>query len=550
MKYELMKTTLWWKIILPIFALCLVLFFGVLAWNRFDPLAGWVGGGAEQSDTPGQSAETSPDQNDAPSEASASSAVRPETEKLTLPEATDTHPLREAVTVEGIKRHLTKFQEIAEANNGVRTSGTPGYDASAEYVRQTLEAAGYETTVQTFDFPFFYDMTELEQVAPEPITYTLRDDFAAMTFSAAGEVTAPLQPVDIDLTVQTSSNSGCEAADFADFKPGQIALLLRGICPFLEKARQAEAAGASAVLVFNDGLRPDRRGVVRGTLGEPGIAIPVIGLSFAAGEALYRLSLSDEVMIHVNAHVISETRQTQNVIADTPGGNEDFVVVIGAHLDSVPAGPGIQDNGSGSATNLEIALQLAALGIEPLNKVRFAFWGAEEFGLLGSQHYVEQLSLQERRQIALNLNFDMIASPNYARFVHDGDHSTFSASDSGVTAPAGSGAIEQIFQDYFAQQNLTVTEIPFDGRSDYGSFIQVGIPAGGLFTGAEEGKSLEQVAIYGGKADEAYDACYHLSCDTIENINWQALDEMSDAAAHAALIFAMTDKPVEETVGQ
>lgn len=549
MDYEIIGTRFrpfqWRGIILLIFVLLLALSGCTLNLGRPDAPAGGTGGHTDQSEQSSQSDGTLAGRSDDSSEESGSGIAVSETEVPVSLSPIDTHALREAVTVEGMRRHLTQFQEIAEANDGLRTSGTPGYDASAAYVREMLERAGYEVTVQTFDFPFFYDATELEQTAPEVLTYTLHEDFATMTFSPGGEVTAPIQPVDIDLAARRSSDSGCETADFADFEPGNIALLLRGICPFFEKASNAEAAGASAVLVFNDGLRRNRQGVIRGTLGEPGINIPVVGLSFAAGEALYQLSLTDEVMIHVDAQVISETRQTQNIIADTPGGRDDAVVVVGGHLDSVPTGPGIQDNGSGSAAILEIALQMAALGIEPVNKVRFAFWGAEEFGLIGSRHYVEQLSLQERRQIALNLNFDMIASPNYTRFVYDGDHSTFSARATEVSAPPGSGTIEQVLQDYFAEQNLAVAETPFDGRSDYGPFIQMDIPAGGLFTGAEESKPADEVATYGGTADEAYDACYHLACDTIDNINWQALDEMSDAAAHAVLVFAMSEQSVE-----
>jgi len=465
--------------------------------------------------------------------------------------AIDTTTLRDAVTIPGLRQHLTKLQEIAAENNGVRTSGTPGFDASAEYVRGQLEMAGYGVALQSFEFPFFHDATQLEQLAPEPITYTYFSDFATLTFSPAGEATAPIQSVALRDPIRGSSTSGCHSDDFADFESGNIALIKRGICPFAEKAGNAEAAGARAVLIFNDGAQPNRERVIRGTLGEAGVVgIPVVGLSFALGETLYRLSLTETVTVHVKADVISDTRQTVNIIADTPGGRDDFVVVVGAHLDSVPTGPGIQDNGSGSATILEIALQMAKLEIEPHNKVRFAFWGAEEFGLLGSRHYMEQLSRTERDQIALNLNFDMVASPNFGRFVYDGDHSAFSSADLDVSAPSGSGAIEQIFHNYFNDQDLELEETPFDGRSDYGPFIRNGIPAGGLFTGAEGIKSPGDANIYGGMAGEPYDACYHLPCDTIDNINWQVLDEMADAAAHAVLIFAMTDRTVEETGAQ
>ncbi|MCK5923377.1 MAG: M28 family peptidase, partial [Methylococcales bacterium] len=199
---------------------------------------------------------------------------------------------------------------------------------------------------------------------------------------------------------------------------------------------------------------------------------------------------------------------------------------------------------SGSAGILEIALQLSELGFladeeEGLrNQVRFAWWGAEEEGLLGSEHYVSQLSEEELGRIALNLNFDMIASPNYARFVYDGDGSA-----SELAGPEGSSFIEWIFNEYFSARGLHAEPTPFSGRSDYGPFIEVGVPAGGLFTGAEGIKTAEQAGNYGGTAEEAYDPCYHAECDTIENINLQGLDEMADAAAHAVMLFGMKDLP-------
>jgi Zn-dependent M28 family amino/carboxypeptidase len=231
---------------------------------------------------------------------------------------------------------------------------------------------------------------------------------------------------------------------------------------------------------------------------------------------------------------LSQTRESANVLAQTPGGRTDRVVVVGAHLDSVPEGPGINDNGSGSAMILELALQMARENIEPRNAVRFAFWGSEEFGLLGAEHYVNNLSSREIKDIALNLNFDMVASPNYVRFVYDGD-----------AGPGGSGVIEDVFLEWFGSQGLLVEPTAFDGRSDYGPFIAVVIPAGGLFTGAEGIKTAEQQAIYGGTAGEQYDPCYHLACDTFANVNQEALDQMADAAAHALVQFAMTTSAVQ-----
>ena len=227
--------------------------------------------------------------------------------------------------------------------------------------------------------------------------------------------------------------------------------------------------------------------------------------------------------------------KTTNVIADSPGGDADKVVVVGAHLDSVVEGPGINDNGSGSSTILEIAEEMAELKIKPRQKVRFAFWGAEEANLLGSEHYVNTLSDAKLAKIFANLNFDMLGSTNYVRFVYDGD-----GSDTPDPGPPGSAEIEQIFNDYFASQGLATEPTAFDGRSDYGPFIAVGIPAGGLFSGAEGIKTAEEAAVYGGTAGEPYDPCYHQACDTINNLSTQALFELGDAAADAVLTLAKT----------
>jgi Zn-dependent M28 family amino/carboxypeptidase len=230
-----------------------------------------------------------------------------------------------------------------------------------------------------------------------------------------------------------------------------------------------------------------------------------------------------------------------NVIAETSGGDPDNVIVVGAHLDSVSRGPGINDNGSGSGGILEIAETFAAQDREPRNKLRFIWWGAEELGLLGSQYYVSHLSPAEKEAIALNLNFDMIGSPNYVRFVYDGNNSAFPVGPGAAKGPDGSGEIEATFHNYFAGVGLASAETPFSGRSDYGPFITAGIPAGGLFTGAEGVMTAQQAAIYGGTAGAAYDPCYHLACDTFANNNNRGLDEMSDAAAHTVLTFSRRD---------
>ena len=483
---------------------------------------------------------------------------------------TDTAALREAVDAERVLDHLQSFQTIADNNGDTRASGTPGYGASADYVATLLEDAGYAVTRQQFTFPFFEVLSAaFSRVSPQPVPYEQADDYFVMEYSGSGDVEALIQPTnDIVLPPGADANtstSGCEASDFDGFTPGNIALIQRGTCSFRLKAENAEAAGAVGAIIFNEG-QAGRTGAINGTLGGEGIEIPVVGTTFAVGEELFNLDKNDDVRVALDVQTRAETLTTENVIADTTTGRTDRVVVVGAHLDSVPEGPGINDNGSGSATILEVALQMADLGIEPTNQVRFAFWGAEESGLLGAEHYVASLTKAERKDIMLNLNFDMVGSANYVRFVYDGDGS---ATD--IAGPNGSGRIEDVFNDYFASQNLASTPTEFSGRSDYGPFIDVGIPAGGLFTGAEGEKTQEQAEVYGGVAGASYDPCYHQACDTLRqdfsedsekaalyeelaqdyelvgNINLDAIDEMSDAAAHAILTFAETTSSVNGT---
>ena len=323
---------------------------------------------------------------------------------------------------------------------------------------------------------------------------------------------------------------------------GSIALVQRGTCDFRIKALNAQAAGAAGVVIMNEG-QPGRTGVLSGTLGSPGVTIPVVGSTYAVGESL-RAGVTNgptNSTVRLKVDRVNETRTTYNVIAETPGGDPDNVVVVGAHLDSVPRGPGINDNGSGSAAILEVAETYAAQERTPTSKLRFAWWGAEEFGLLGSNYYVANLSQADRDKIALNLNFDMVGSPNYVRFVYDGDNSAFPVGPGAALGPEGSGAIEATFHGYFEAVGLESSETPFSGRSDYGPFIAVGIPAGGLFTGAEGVKTAAEAAVYGGTAGESYDKCYHLFCDNFTNVNQKGLDEMSDAIAHTVLVYSRRD---------
>jgi Zn-dependent M28 family amino/carboxypeptidase len=450
----------------------------------------------------------------------------------------------ECVTVDGVLKHLKQFQKIADRSTdpyypGSRAAGTKGYADSVKYVSGLLRKAGYRVTLDPFEFQFAFPAV-LDRITPTAASY----ETGAFTNSPPGDVTGKVIPVDINLTGDRASSSACEAADFTglDFSgSADIALIQRGTCSFAAKAQLAEAAGAEAVALFNQGNDPTREALIVGTLGEePGITIPVVGASFADGSALAVAGSTAHVRV-----LPTETRTDVNVIAELPGKNRDNVVMAGSHLDSVTAGPGINDNGSGSAAILETALTLAKT--KPQNTVRFAWWGAEEDGLLGSAAYVAELSQAEKDRIALYLNYDMVGSPNYIFQVYDADQSSFPAP---VVVPEGSTALEDLFESYYTWKKLPYDDAEFSGRSDYQAFIEAGIPSGGLFTGAEVVKTEQQATIWGGTAGASFDPNYHEAGDDITNLDLKALAVNSDLIAFAQLTFAYSTESVNGVKGR
>lgn len=221
------------------------------------------------------------------------------------------------------------------------------------------------------------------------------------------------------------------------------------------------------------------------------------------------------------------------MIAQTIGGDQDNVLVLGAHSDSVYAGPGINDDGSGSIGILETAIQLSKFSTN--NAVRFCWWSGEEFGLLGSTYYVETLNqtASEFDKIKLYLNFDMIASPNYIFATFDGDGSSFD-----LVGPPGSAEVETYYRQWFKRRGYNITATAFDGRSDYQAFADNGIPCGGLFTGADETKTPRWERKFGGVAGETLDPNYHTAEDNFANLNFDAFVPMGRALAASVAKYA------------
>jgi len=444
------------------------------------------------------------------------------------------HRLTEAVTVPGIRRHQRALQRIADKSHGNRAAGLTGYGRSVRYVASHLRAADYRVSYPRVRVETWAEAqpTTVAPSGPGGTNLVNGRDYSLMAYSGGGVLTERVTPVD-----RAGDSSGCEPDDFDGFLAGEIALLDGAICPYLVQADNAETAGAGAVIVVARGTADDPAPVFPGSLGSDAeVPIPVLSASEAAGASLERLA-EEGAGLRVSARVVRGFRTARSVVADRPGASGK-VVMAGAHLDSVGGGPGINDNGSGVATILEMALRLARLDPDTRNGVRFAFWAAEEEGLLGSTAYVRGLRPAERDDIALYLNFDMLGSPNFVRFVY-----RIAGADPATPYERGTAAIEARFARYFGQRDLATEPIPLEGRSDHAAFSGAGIPVGGLFSGAEGIKTQFEAEIFGGRAGEPYDPCYHLACDTLANNSNPGLNQLADAAAHAVGVYANQPGP-------
>jgi Peptidase family M28 len=383
------------------------------------------------------------------------------------------------ITQPDLVRHLVALQRIADRNGGQRAAGTPGFTASVDYVTGVLRRAGWRVRIQQVP------MAGWRERSPATMTVggtTLRPirDFRVPSYSAAGRVDAPLRAVD----------DGCQPTDFDGLQPGEVAFTGFGTCFLWRKTLNARRAGASALVAQ---ASASERGVAFATLVVPKLGLPVVLMS-----SLVPARDGDQVQLNLN--VQTRQAQTQNVIAEI-GPSKGRVAMAGAHLDSVPNGPGIDDNGSGVVTLLEVA---RTFGPRPPGRVRLAFWGAEEEGLIGSRRYVRELSQAERREIGAYLNFDMVGSPNAVPAVYsDGD-------------PRLGRLLRRLHPG--RERGVLV-----GNRSDTSAFEGNDIPINGLYTGANER----------GPGGKPRDPCYHLPCDTLANVNRAVLLEMARTASRA-----------------
>lgn len=415
--------------------------------------------------------------------------------------------LVDCVTQSDLWAHMVKFQQIADANPGAdghpsRNSGEPGYKASADYVANVMKAAGYDVTLQEYKFHYFsfVGTPVMREDSPTPHSFTLGTDFNPGP--VAGSTSAKLQPaagIVVPATPTPSSASGCTATDFAGFVPGNIALIQRGGCTFAQKVANAEAAGASAAVIFNEG-NPGRTGLFTGSLSGTG-HIPVLFTPYAVGTQLlsqYTPGSGPALTIDVKA-IDDPNRSDWNVIADSKGGDPNNVLVIDAHLDAI-YGAGMLDNASGSAAILDIAQQLRNTNTR--NKLRFIWFGGEELGLLGSDHYVNTLPADELAKIKFDLDADVLGTPNYVAGVLDPkDGVNLFGRGPGTPMSPSIWAPSAIARDYGIDYLSSIGKnhllFSADGTDAF-MFQLAGIPASGVLTGQDCCKLASDVQLFGG----------------------------------------------------
>jgi Zn-dependent M28 family amino/carboxypeptidase len=409
------------------------------------------------------------------------------------------------ITSKKLLRGAQQLQDFAysyPARN--RIMGGSAHNDTVNWIKKELESTSYyDVTLQPFsNYAMLEGKINSFTIGGKAINSTLYE----YSNSTHGLLTAPLAVV---------ANFGCEASDYPSSVAGNIALISRGSCDFGLKSALAGSAGAAAAIIYNN-----VPGTVNGGLGTPGrpegAYVATVSLTQSEGQAyVSQIQGGANVTASLDVKTVVELITTNNVLATSKCGDKDNQLALGAHTDSVGAGPGINDDGSGTVAILNVAKALAKYNVK--NAVTFGFWSGEESGLLGSTYFVESLTPAESLKIRAYLNFDMIASPNYVHQIYDGDGSAY-----GLTGPTGSGDIEAFFEQYFTRVGVPYNATEFNGRSDYGPFLDANIPAGGSTTGADEIKTEKEAAIWGGVAGEILDQNYHQAKDTVDNLNQEA----------------------------
>lgn len=435
------------------------------------------------------------------------------------------HGLAQRVTADKMFVHLRALQDIANANKGNRADGTTGYEASVDYVAKTLRAKGFDVATPQFDRLFNISLGK-PTLTVAGQNYAV-DQASLLVQTPPGGLTG--QPV------RPQRPSGCTAGDYPSVvPPGSIAIVDDSQCSVVDKQRSAVSKGAAALIVLS---APNGRGAPP-SLFTPGyfkqLTVPVAVVGAYGSAAL--AATTGPVRLVLDARNVTIT--SRNVIAQTKTGSPRDVIVVGAHLDGSRFGPGSNDNGSGVAAVLETALQLGPLAPIP-NAVRFVFWGADEDGLNGAMDYVFGMDREQLNDIAMYLDFTMLASPNAGFFTDDGDQS--GPATPGIApadVPDGSAGIERTLAGYLNLAGKRPADMPLSTRTDYHPFMVAGVPIGGMTTGAAQPKTAVQARLWGGQAGIPFDPNFQTPRDTVDNINPTALAIMGAGVAFTVGTYA------------
>lgn len=439
------------------------------------------------------------------------------------PPAVSAGELAGMVTVDALYTHLEALQDIAERHGGNRAQGTAGFDASVDYVAGLLHGKGFDVQTPEFDR---YGGTRggAPRLTVNGRAYPVEKASLLVDTGPAGVDAVTLRP---------GRPAGCSAGDYGGVDVRRAIVVLDDTgCSVVVKQDVAVAKGAVGLLVVTGG---GGNGSPAG-LFTPGyyreLTVPVGIIDPDTNAALRRTTAP--VRLRLDGQPVMA--KSRNVLAQTRTGDTRNVVMVGAHLDSVAGGPGINDNATGVAAVLETALQL---GSSPrvANAVRFAFWGSEEIGLEGSRAYLRGLHAEQLDDIALYLNFDMLGSPNAGYFTYDGDQS---AATVPVSVPEGSAGIERLLAGYLNQAGVRPADMPLSDRTDYHPFMTAGVPVGGTTTGAAQQKTDVQARLWGGRAGAPFDPNYHTRRDGIDNVDRHALSVMGPAVAFAVGAYAQS----------
>ncbi|CAF0838016.1 unnamed protein product [Rotaria sordida] len=458
--------------------------------------------------------------------------------------------LAETIRIEDLMTHLRQLQRIADEYNGTRAINTRGFNETVNYIEKYLKEQGnglkvMRETFQIRNFAIATDPILLSLINGTEKNYTYssklaRSDFTYVTYSTAADFPNYVRVINIP-------NFGCAKNEWQNATDLVALVKAGGSCTYAEKGILAGKNGVRALLFYNDEEANANLAPISVRLRETN-KLPALYLSYAVGQALANATIFTTVMVKLSIQLQNlGTFPVDNICADTIHGNITQTIVVGSHSDSVPAGPGINDNGSGTAANLVLAANLARL-YQTTNytkykyRVRFCWWAAEEIGLAGSSYHVQQTYTattpgERRTDYLINLNFDMAGSPNFIFGIYDANTASNATPPQAIP---GSKKVTELYRNWFIGQNLPWDYRAFNGRSDYGPFLEACIAAGGVATGSDAAKTADQREKYrqsvgennAGFAGAILDPCYHQPCDTLANIHQFGYEKLIQAAAY------------------